>query len=905
MIMMGLVCPRCRRELLFSGEPPSFCGYCREPLPKEPGSSLAGDATLDLDAPSAARFASGELVGEYRLGPKLGSGGMGTVHEAVHVTTGQRVAIKLLAPRLSGDAQQMDRFRQEGRLASQINHARCVFVYAADEFQGRPYIVMELMAGTTLEDQIKGQGRPLPVTEAVDRIFEVIDGLSAAHRLGVLHRDVKPSNCFLLDDGTVKVGDFGLSKLLEHDNLFTEPGAYKGTVTFSPLEQLRNEPLDFRADVYSVTATLFYLLTGRAPFEGDSWVTAVARAASEPPPDIRRFRPDVPRALAGIIAKGLHPDRAYRFQNVEELRAALVSQLPARLNAAGVGLRIGAFLVDEAILALQFLIPWTALGVGEPFVGFVTKLTWLLAGVAYFGVFEGLWGASLGKRLLRLRVSESDRFEPPGVRRAALRALVVALVLAVPSLLIGVVPTDAPRLLIQISATLAGLFALAWPMRPRNGFRGLHDLWTSTRVVQLPWPEPPLNYSAVGPAATPAPRTDDLPESLGPYRVSGVLSRSERRVLVAATDVLLSREVVIVLHDPQEPVGLSRRVLARPTRLRWLAAGTWNEWAWDAFLAGGGRPLGELVSPDHPLAWAAARPVLEQLTGEVLEAERDGSLPAALSIDQIQVRPDGRTTLLDWASHGSSAVSPLKLAQQAALMMLEGRLPPPGELPRSVRAPVPAHATPILDRLMGVRDPGPSLEAFAAQLDATRDRPRRVGFGQKIAYLAVLLALHAFGLASMFSMNFLLHAVDRMDQASINEIAGWFVDVQTTGPQTKLLWVGAALSTPVVFWPAAWALWSFFFRGGFALRFTGLRLVRRDGRPAKRIQCAFRTLLVWTPIMLLLLISTLLRSLGQQDLGLTISWCALGVLGAYVYFSLLFPARSVHDWIAGLWLVPE
>jgi hypothetical protein len=482
-------------------------------------------------------------------------------------------------------------------------------------------------------------------------------------------------------------------------------------------------------------------------------------------------------------------------------------------------------------------------------------------------------------------------------------------------------PSGAPRLLIQISGTLAALFALAWPMRPRNGFRGLHDLWTSTRVLQLPWPEPPLAYPALVPTAPPAPLPEDLPTLLGPYRIGGVVGRASDRVALAATDEALGRAIVIILNKPAEKIDAARRALARPTRLRWLTAGNWNEWAWDAFLASGGRRLPELVSFGHPLLWTSARPVLEQLTAELLEAERDGSLPAQLSVDQIHVRPDGRVILLDWrlsgvgesrgfedsapATRETGSATPLDLVQQAALMMLEGRLPAPGELPRSIRAPVPAHAVPMFDRLMGLRDPGPSLEAFAAQLDATRSRPRRVGFGQKIAYLAVLLALHAFGLASMFSLNFLLHAIDRMDQASVNEIAGWFVDVQSTGPQTKLLWVGAALSMPVVFWPAAWTLWSFFFRGGFALRFSGLRLVRRDGRPAKRIQCAFRTLLVWTPIMLLLLTSTLLRSLGQQDLGLTISWCALGALGAFAYFSLLYPARSVHDWIAGTWLVPE
>jgi uncharacterized RDD family membrane protein YckC len=900
--MMGLVCPSCQRELLFSGEPPSFCGYCRGPLPKDAASSLADGPTLDLDAPGTPRFAAGEIVGEYRLGPKLGAGGMGTVHEAIHVTTGQRVAIKVLAPRLSGDAQQMERFRQEGRLASQINHARCVFVYAADEFQGRPYIVMELMAGTTLEDQIKGQGRPLPVPEAVDRILEVIDGLGAAHRLGVLHRDVKPSNCFLLDDGTVKVGDFGLSKLLEHEANFTEPGAYKGTVTFSPLEQLRNEPLDLRADVYSVTATLFYLLTGRAPFEGDSWVTAVARAASESPPDVRRFRPDVPRALARIIQRGLHPDRTYRFQNLDELRHELLSRLPARLNAAGVGLRIGAFLVDESLLALQFLIPWQAVTrFGEA----ATELTWLLTSVLYFGVLEGAWGASIGKWLLRLRLSEADRFEAPGTRRAAVRALVVCLALVLPPLAAGLMPRTAPRLLIQVSATLAGLFTLAWPMRPRNGFRGLHDLWTGTRVVQLPWPEPPLTYPALRATAAPAPLTSELPRSLGPYRVDGVRDRSAERVILVATDEALGRALDIVLQRPDSMIDSRRRGVARPTRQRWLAAGTWNNWAWDAFIAGGGAPLCDVVPSDSSLPWSAARPVLEQLTTELFEAESDGTLPPTLSIDQVQVREDGRVQLLDWPRAGGETLSTLALTHHAAILLLEGRLPSPGELPRAIRAPVPAHAVPILDRLMGVRDPAPSLAAFVAQLDATRDRPRRVNFGQKTAYLAILVALNIFGLASMFSLNFLLQAIDRIDQASVNEIAGIFVDVQTTGPQTKLLWVGAALSMPVIFWPAAWALWAFFFRGGFALRFAGLRLVRRDGRPASRLQCALRTVIVWMPITLLLLASNLLRSLGQQDLGLTVSWCALGVLGAYVYFSLLYPARSVHDWIAGTRLVPE
>src|ERR1051326_2009695 len=141
--MTALVCPHCQAEVLFSGEPPSFCGYCREALPRQPGSSLPNDAAptiaQNVQAAVANMEKTVELVGNYQLGCKLGAGGMGTVYEAAHQHTGQRVAIKLLSQRLSDDPQQMERFRQEGRLASQINHPRCVFVYAADEDRGRPY----------------------------------------------------------------------------------------------------------------------------------------------------------------------------------------------------------------------------------------------------------------------------------------------------------------------------------------------------------------------------------------------------------------------------------------------------------------------------------------------------------------------------------------------------------------------------------------------------------------------------------------------------------------------------------------------------------------------------------------------------------------------------------------------
>ena len=142
-----------------------------------------------------------------------GSGGMGKVYEAEEISTGRRVALKLVSAEYAGAADAVERFRQEGRLASVIAHPRCVFVLAADEEAGRPYIVMELMPGRTLKDLVDERG-PMAPHEAVARILDVIDGLAEAHRVGLIHRDVKPSNCFLDPEGRVKVGDFGLSKSL-------------------------------------------------------------------------------------------------------------------------------------------------------------------------------------------------------------------------------------------------------------------------------------------------------------------------------------------------------------------------------------------------------------------------------------------------------------------------------------------------------------------------------------------------------------------------------------------------------------------------------------------------------------------------------------------------------------------
>src|SRR5262249_47802583 len=154
-------------------------------------------------------------------------------------------------------------------------------IVAADEIAGRPYIVMELLPGTTLQALVDRDG-PLPVEQAIARILDVIEGLRQLHHLGIVHRDVKPSNCLLDAEGRTKLGDFGLSRSLVNSDVVTRTGTFIGTPLFASPEQIKGETVGPHSDVYSVSATLYYVLTGRAPFQGGDAAATLARIASEP-----------------------------------------------------------------------------------------------------------------------------------------------------------------------------------------------------------------------------------------------------------------------------------------------------------------------------------------------------------------------------------------------------------------------------------------------------------------------------------------------------------------------------------------------------------------------------------------------------------------------------------------------
>jgi hypothetical protein len=762
---VSLTCSHCSRVLEYSGEPPSFCAYCGSRL------APAATATFDHEAVTVAPREGGSVpggvpvrVGGYRLLRPLGAGGMGSVFEAEDTASGRHVALKLIAPEFATSPESVERFRQEGRLASAIVHPRCVFVLAADEDAGRPYIVMELMPGDTLETLVQKQG-PLPPEEALARILDVIEGLQEAHRLGVVHRDIKPSNCFLEADGRVKVGDFGLAKSLVNQAHLTRTGTFLGTLLYCSPEQVRGEPVDPQSDVYSVAATLYYLLAGKAPFQTGDAAATLARIVSDPPPPLRGLRPDIPAALEQVVLRGLERDRQRRWRSLDDFRAALLPFVPGRLSIGGVGLRLAAYLLDRVLL-LPLALPGiflftrsTVEPVSPVLLGALSAL-YLVIELLYFGVAEGLWGCTPGKRCLRLRVWTATGSDPPGLPRALLRAAIWFTLTSLPNWMRIVLtdPLDLRKdqtlsmliIAAQFLVFALGLVIIASPMRARNGYRCLHDLLSGTRVILLP--EPERRWSLPGRRLEDRLTPAGGPARLGGFAVRGALGRGPAGQVLLGEDPVLRRQVLLWLRPPTEPaLERARRDVSRPTRLRWLAAGEAPEGRWDACLAPAGCSLPDLVADRGKLSWPELRPLLEQLTDELAAACGDGTLPASLNIRQVWVQSNGQALLLETpledpapapAQPGAAADQrpALALLGEVAVLALEGRARAAGAPPAPPRAPVPEHARRLLGQLLGVPRPFAHVKNVQAALAATRARPVEVSRPRRAAHLAVLTA---------------------------------------------------------------------------------------------------------------------------------------------------------------------
>ncbi|HEX8652188.1 MAG TPA: protein kinase [Pyrinomonadaceae bacterium] len=320
-----------RREveslLLFDGQATGF-------LETPPHIATAQMFVSEVSAPLVA----GRTLGHYRIEREIGRGGMGEIYLALDTRLGRPVALKLLPPSFTLDAERVARFSREARAISLLNHPNIVTIYEIGEAEGLRFIVTEYVEGTTLRQMLSRN--LLTRAGALDIAAQTASALVAAHEAGIIHRDIKPENVMVRADGYVKVLDFGLAKMSERAEsggnsndadsptvitLNTSPGLVMGTLTYMSPEQARGLKVDARTDVWSLGVVMYEMIAGQPPFEGETPSDCISLILQKEPLPLARYAPDVPTELARIVTRALRKDREERYQTIKDLALDLKS----------------------------------------------------------------------------------------------------------------------------------------------------------------------------------------------------------------------------------------------------------------------------------------------------------------------------------------------------------------------------------------------------------------------------------------------------------------------------------------------------------------------------------------------------------------------------------------------------
>ncbi len=333
----------------------------------------------------------GRKISHYRVLQILGGGGMGVVYEAEDLKLGRRVALKFLPEELGADLAALHRFESEARAASTLNHPNICTIYGVEEFEGQPFLVMELLEGQTLRDLMLtiDPGKPaLELTKLLDLAMQITAGLDAAHQQGIIHRDIKPANIFATSRGQAKILDFGLAKLsftgataadsptIDHrknDNphepmdeteglpasspFLSRTGVAMGTAGYMSPEQVRGEKLDSRTDLFSFGLVLYEMTTGQRAFTGDTSPVLQEAILNRTPALVRELNPAIPAKLGRIITKAIEKDRNTRYQTAAELRAdleAVKQDINPRRSVAWPALAGGILVISLAMAFFWF-----------------------------------------------------------------------------------------------------------------------------------------------------------------------------------------------------------------------------------------------------------------------------------------------------------------------------------------------------------------------------------------------------------------------------------------------------------------------------------------------------------------------------------------------------------------------
>ena len=273
------------------------------------------------------------LNGRYRLDAQIGTGGMSTVYRAFDTVLERQVAIKLMHREIASDSDQLERFRREARAVAQLNHPHIVTVIDAGEDENTPYIVFEYVEGETLKDRIRRYGR-LPIQESIAYAIEIARALGVAHDRGIVHRDVKPQNVLVDEEGSAKVTDFGIARTLDQEGL-TADGRVLGTTDYVSPEQALGHPVTGQSDLYSLGIVLFEMLTGDVPFKGDNQVAVAMKHVREQLPDVQVRRPEVSSALAAVLERATAKETSARYPDDRALIADLEEVLAIETQRSG------------------------------------------------------------------------------------------------------------------------------------------------------------------------------------------------------------------------------------------------------------------------------------------------------------------------------------------------------------------------------------------------------------------------------------------------------------------------------------------------------------------------------------------------------------------------------------------
>jgi tetratricopeptide (TPR) repeat protein len=313
---VAVKCPKCRSE---NPDTLKFCGECGTQLPSPGGIEVT--KTIEASRDELTRGTT--FAGRYEIIEELGKGGMGRVYRVEDTKLKQEIALKLIKPEIAFDKKTIERFRNELRTARNIRHKNICGMYDLGEERGTHYITMEYVRGEDLKSLIRKMGL-LSAGQAITIAKQVCDGLVEAHRLGVVHRDLKPQNVMIDTDGNARIMDFGIARSLEAKGI-TGAGMMIGTPEYMSPEQVEGKEVDQRSDIYSLGVILYEMMTGRVPFEGDTPFTIGMKHKGEMPKDPKELNAQVPQDLSQVILRCLEKEKGKRYQSAGEVRSELAN----------------------------------------------------------------------------------------------------------------------------------------------------------------------------------------------------------------------------------------------------------------------------------------------------------------------------------------------------------------------------------------------------------------------------------------------------------------------------------------------------------------------------------------------------------------------------------------------------